>query len=158
MNSFNFCGPSATAAYPFHDVNSMLLDLHHQMAEQYHVYSAGSPAAHTLSVAERLAGRPRCPSPGKRHPKQGFGSSLFKRHLPEPCVTVRQRLFTQKRSNLTEFSYFSDDTVCVFCQSFFWRLGMATSRSSAAAAPPSLCPSCRRWRRPSSRPSTRTSA
>lgn len=60
MNSLNFCGPSATAVYPFHGVNSMLLDLHHQMAEQYHVYSAGSPAAHTLSVAERLAGRPRC--------------------------------------------------------------------------------------------------
>lgn len=57
MNSLNFCGESATAVYPFHGVSSMLLDLHQQMAEQYHVYSAGRPAAHTLSVAERLAGR-----------------------------------------------------------------------------------------------------
>lgn len=57
MNSLNFCGPSATAVYPLHGVGSMLLDLHQQMAEQYHVYSAGSPAAHSLSVAERLAGR-----------------------------------------------------------------------------------------------------
>lgn len=43
--------------YPLHGVSTMLLDLHQQMAEQYHVYSAGSPAAHSLSVAERLAGR-----------------------------------------------------------------------------------------------------
>ncbi|XP_056894071.1 diencephalon/mesencephalon homeobox protein 1-B [Takifugu flavidus] len=55
MNSLNFCAPSATAVYPLHGVSSMLLDLHQQMAEQYHVYSAGSPAAHSLSVAERLA-------------------------------------------------------------------------------------------------------
>lgn len=53
--------------------------------------------------------------------------------------------------------YFGDDTVCVSCQSLFWRLGMATSRSSAAAAPPSPCPSCRRWRKPSSKPSTQMS-
>lgn len=57
MNSLNFRAPSATAVYPLHGVGSMLLDLHQQMAEQYHVYSAGSPAAHSLSVAERLAGR-----------------------------------------------------------------------------------------------------
>lgn len=54
-------------------------------------------------------------------------------------------------------AYFGDDTVCVSCQSLFWRLGMATSRSSAAAAPPSPCPSCRRWRKPSSKPSTQMS-
>ncbi|KAG7230583.1 hypothetical protein INR49_025300 [Caranx melampygus] len=41
--------------YPLHGVNSMLFDLHHQMAEQYHVYSAAAPTVHTLSVAERLA-------------------------------------------------------------------------------------------------------
>ncbi|XP_029286005.1 diencephalon/mesencephalon homeobox protein 1-B [Cottoperca gobio] len=57
MNSLNFCGTSSSGGgvYPFHGVNSMLFDLHHQMAEQYHVYSAASPAVHTLSVAERLA-------------------------------------------------------------------------------------------------------
>ncbi|XP_028442393.1 diencephalon/mesencephalon homeobox protein 1-B [Perca flavescens] len=55
MNSLNFRGPSSGGVYPLHGVNSMLFDLHHQMAEQYHVYSAAGPAAHTLSVAERLA-------------------------------------------------------------------------------------------------------
>ncbi|XP_060890992.1 diencephalon/mesencephalon homeobox protein 1-B isoform X1 [Labrus mixtus] len=55
MNSLNFCGPSRGGVYPLHGVNSLLLDLHQQMAEQYHVYSAASPAVHTLSVAERLA-------------------------------------------------------------------------------------------------------
>lgn len=57
MNSLNFCETSSSAAYPLHGVNSMLFDLHHQMAEQYHVYTAASPTVHTLSVAERLAGR-----------------------------------------------------------------------------------------------------
>lgn len=60
MNSLDFCGTprgaGARAGYPLRTVNSMLFDLHHQMAEQYHVYSAASPAVHTLSVAERLAG------------------------------------------------------------------------------------------------------
>lgn len=60
MNSLNFCGASSgvggVGAYPLHGVNSMLFDLHHQMAEQYHVYSAAAPTVHTLSVAERLAG------------------------------------------------------------------------------------------------------
>ncbi|XP_056234996.1 diencephalon/mesencephalon homeobox protein 1-B [Seriola aureovittata] len=55
MNSLNFCGPSSGGVYPLHGVNSMLFDLHHQMAEQYHVYSAAGPTVHTLSVAERLA-------------------------------------------------------------------------------------------------------
>ncbi|XP_073332457.1 uncharacterized protein dmbx2 [Pagrus major] len=55
MNSLNFCGTSSGGVYPLHGVNSVLFDLHHQMAEQYHVYSAASPAVHTLSVAERLA-------------------------------------------------------------------------------------------------------
>ncbi|XP_059197672.1 distal-less-like protein DLX-3 [Centropristis striata] len=60
MNSLNFCGTSSSssrggAVFPLHGVNSVLFDLHHQMAEQYHVYSAASPAVHTLSVAERLA-------------------------------------------------------------------------------------------------------
>lgn len=44
------------------------------------------------------------------------------------------------------------------CQSSFWRLGTATSRSSAAAARRSRCLSCRRWRKPSSRHSTQMSA
>lgn len=76
MNSLNFCGPSATVVYPFHGVSSMLLELHQQMAEQYQVYSAGSPAAHTLSVAERLAGRVghAAPPPGKHHPEQLLNS------------------------------------------------------------------------------------
>lgn len=64
MNSLDFCGTSsgagagagAGAGFPLRTVNSMLFDLHHQMAEQYHVYSAANPAVHTLSVAERLAG------------------------------------------------------------------------------------------------------
>ncbi|XP_044217833.1 diencephalon/mesencephalon homeobox protein 1-B [Thunnus albacares] len=55
MNSLNFCWQSSGGVYPLRGVNSMLFDLHHQMAEQYHVYSAASPTAHTLSVAERLA-------------------------------------------------------------------------------------------------------
>ncbi|KAL3977508.1 claudin [Sarotherodon galilaeus] len=55
MNSLNFCGTSGGGVYPFHGVNSMLVDLRHQMAEQYHPYSAAGPAAHTLTVAERLA-------------------------------------------------------------------------------------------------------
>ncbi|XP_041791233.1 diencephalon/mesencephalon homeobox protein 1 [Chelmon rostratus] len=55
MNSLSFCGPSGAGVYPLRGVNSMLFDLHHQMAEQYRVYSAASPTAHTLSVAERLA-------------------------------------------------------------------------------------------------------
>ncbi|XP_031715668.1 diencephalon/mesencephalon homeobox protein 1-B [Anarrhichthys ocellatus] len=56
MNSLNFCGTSSGGGvYPLHGVHSMLFDLHHQMAEQYHVYSAASPTVHTLSVAERLA-------------------------------------------------------------------------------------------------------
>ncbi|XP_041647312.1 diencephalon/mesencephalon homeobox protein 1 [Cheilinus undulatus] len=55
MNSLNFCGPSRGGVYPVHGVNSMLMELHQQMAEQYHIYSAASPAMHTLSVAERLA-------------------------------------------------------------------------------------------------------
>nr|XP_046248107.1 diencephalon/mesencephalon homeobox protein 1 [Scatophagus argus] len=55
MNSLNFCGTSGGVAYPLPGVHSVLFDLHHQMAEQYHVYSAAGPAVHTLSVAERLA-------------------------------------------------------------------------------------------------------
>ncbi|XP_040896346.1 diencephalon/mesencephalon homeobox protein 1-B [Toxotes jaculatrix] len=55
MNSLNFCGTPSSGVYPLHGVNSMLFDLHHQMAEQYHVYSAAGPTVHTLSVAERLA-------------------------------------------------------------------------------------------------------
>ncbi|XP_037324855.2 diencephalon/mesencephalon homeobox protein 1 isoform X1 [Pungitius pungitius] len=56
MNGLNFCGTSSGGGvYPLHGVPSMLFDLHHQMAEQYHVYSAACPTAHTLSVAERLA-------------------------------------------------------------------------------------------------------
>ncbi|XP_054458925.1 diencephalon/mesencephalon homeobox protein 1 [Anoplopoma fimbria] len=56
MHSLNYCGTSSGGGvYPLHGVNSMLFDLHHQMAEQYHVYSAASPTVHTLSVAERLA-------------------------------------------------------------------------------------------------------
>ncbi|XP_074524997.1 uncharacterized protein dmbx2 [Halichoeres trimaculatus] len=55
MNSLNLCGASSGAVYPLHGVNSMLHELHQQMAEQYHLYSAASPAVHTISVAERLA-------------------------------------------------------------------------------------------------------
>ncbi|XP_068176353.1 diencephalon/mesencephalon homeobox protein 1 [Antennarius striatus] len=55
MSSLNFCGTSSLRAYPLHGVHSTLFDLHHQMAEQYRVYSASSPAVHALSVAERLA-------------------------------------------------------------------------------------------------------
>ncbi|GLD49801.1 diencephalon/mesencephalon homeobox protein 1 [Lates japonicus] len=60
MNSLNFCGTSSSGGgggvYPLHGVNSVLFDLRHQMAEQYHIYSAASgPTVHTLSVAERLA-------------------------------------------------------------------------------------------------------
>ncbi|XP_041862774.1 diencephalon/mesencephalon homeobox protein 1 [Melanotaenia boesemani] len=55
MNSLNFCGASGGGVYPLHGVNSMLFDLRHQMAEQYHAYSAAAPTVHTFSMAERLA-------------------------------------------------------------------------------------------------------
>ncbi|XP_026178684.1 diencephalon/mesencephalon homeobox protein 1-B [Mastacembelus armatus] len=55
MNPLNFCGSASGVVYPLHGVNSMLFDLPHQMAEQYHVYSAAGPTVHSLSVAERLA-------------------------------------------------------------------------------------------------------
>ncbi|KAM4738888.1 homeobox protein otx5-B [Anableps anableps] len=56
MNSLSFYGTTGSGVYPFHGVNSMLFDLRHQMAQQYQAYSAAAaPAAHTFSVAERLA-------------------------------------------------------------------------------------------------------
>ncbi|CAN9500320.1 unnamed protein product [Ophioblennius macclurei] len=55
MNTLNFCGTSGGAVYPLHGAGAALFDLRHQMAEQYHVYSAAAPSMHTLSVAERLA-------------------------------------------------------------------------------------------------------
>lgn len=57
MNSLNFCGPSRAAVHPLHVVNSMLFDIHQQVAEQYQAYSAAAgPTVHPLTVAERLAG------------------------------------------------------------------------------------------------------
>ncbi|TNN29823.1 Diencephalon/mesencephalon homeobox protein 1-B [Liparis tanakae] len=55
MDALRCCGASR-GAFPLHGAHA-LLDLHRQMAEQYHVFSvaAGGPAAHALSVAERLA-------------------------------------------------------------------------------------------------------
>uniref|UniRef100_A0A3Q3WJJ2 Homeobox domain-containing protein n=1 Tax=Mola mola TaxID=94237 RepID=A0A3Q3WJJ2_MOLML len=56
MNSLNFSGTSSNGAVsPLPGVGSVLLELHQQMAEQYRGYPAVGPAAHTLSVAERLA-------------------------------------------------------------------------------------------------------
>ncbi|CAG5863755.1 unnamed protein product [Menidia menidia] len=55
MNSLNFCGGPGGGVYPLHGVSSMLFDLRHQMAEQYHGFPAAAPAAHAFSVAERLA-------------------------------------------------------------------------------------------------------
>ncbi|XP_072244764.1 diencephalon/mesencephalon homeobox protein 1 [Leuresthes tenuis] len=55
MNSLNFCGAPGGGVYPLHGVNSMVFDLRHQMAEQYHAYPAAPPAVQTFSVAERLA-------------------------------------------------------------------------------------------------------
>ncbi|KAF7661745.1 hypothetical protein LDENG_00255110 [Lucifuga dentata] len=55
MNSLSFCGTTSGAPYPFHSFNSALFDLHQQVAQRYHVYSAASPTVHSLSVAERLA-------------------------------------------------------------------------------------------------------
>ncbi|XP_038142022.1 diencephalon/mesencephalon homeobox protein 1-B-like [Cyprinodon tularosa] len=52
MNSQSFYGTACSAMYPLHGVNSVLFDLRHQMAQQY---QAAAPAAHTFSVAERLA-------------------------------------------------------------------------------------------------------
>nr|XP_057928348.1 diencephalon/mesencephalon homeobox protein 1-B [Doryrhamphus excisus] len=46
---------SLSGVFPLHGVNNILLELHQQMAQQYSVYSAASPAVRTLSVAERLA-------------------------------------------------------------------------------------------------------
>ncbi|CAL8256391.1 unnamed protein product [Merluccius merluccius] len=54
MNGLGFCGPPGLHA--LHSLGSMGLGLHHQVADQYRVYSpAAGPAASTLSVAERLA-------------------------------------------------------------------------------------------------------
>ncbi|XP_056270988.1 paired box protein Pax-6 [Pseudoliparis swirei] len=52
---------ASRGVFPLHGAHA-LLDLHRQMAEQYHVFSAaaGGPAAHALSVAERLAGARSC--------------------------------------------------------------------------------------------------
>ncbi|XP_076007361.1 diencephalon/mesencephalon homeobox protein 1-B [Genypterus blacodes] len=55
MNSLSFCGTSSRALHPLHGVNSVMFDLHQQMAHQYNVYAAAGPTVHTLSVAERLA-------------------------------------------------------------------------------------------------------
>ncbi|XP_012736859.2 diencephalon/mesencephalon homeobox protein 1-B [Fundulus heteroclitus] len=57
MNSLSFYGTSAGGLYPLHGANSVLFDLRHQVAQQYQAYSAAAaaPAAHTFSVAERLA-------------------------------------------------------------------------------------------------------
>ncbi|XP_010870184.2 diencephalon/mesencephalon homeobox protein 1-B [Esox lucius] len=57
MNSINFCGGSnsGNGVYPLNRINSVFFDLHHQMEDQYHVYSSANPSVHTFSVAERLA-------------------------------------------------------------------------------------------------------
>ncbi|XP_028301477.1 diencephalon/mesencephalon homeobox protein 1-B [Gouania willdenowi] len=56
MHSWNFCGMSGGSVYPLHVAHTALLDVRHQMAQHYHVYSAAAaPSMHTLTVAERLA-------------------------------------------------------------------------------------------------------
>ncbi|KAJ0032757.1 hypothetical protein NQD34_002838 [Periophthalmus magnuspinnatus] len=59
MNSLGLCSGPDAAVLPLHAVHAMLYDLHQQVAQQHHVYSAEhsvhTPAVHTLSVAERLA-------------------------------------------------------------------------------------------------------
>ncbi|XP_054646682.1 diencephalon/mesencephalon homeobox protein 1-B [Dunckerocampus dactyliophorus] len=55
MNSQSLCSLSGGGVFPLHGANTMLLELHQQMAQQYSVYSTASPAVRTLSVAERLA-------------------------------------------------------------------------------------------------------
>lgn len=48
---------SGAVAFPMHRVNALFYDLHHQMAEQYHMPSRSAPSSlQTFSVAERLAG------------------------------------------------------------------------------------------------------
>ncbi|XP_020355242.1 diencephalon/mesencephalon homeobox protein 1-B-like [Oncorhynchus kisutch] len=55
MNALNFCGGSNSGVYPLHSFNSVCFD-HHQMADQYQVYSLANPSSvNTFSVAERLA-------------------------------------------------------------------------------------------------------
>uniref|UniRef100_A0A8C6V5T7 Zgc:101100 n=1 Tax=Neogobius melanostomus TaxID=47308 RepID=A0A8C6V5T7_9GOBI len=53
MNSLGLCSGPSAAALPLHTMNAMLFDLHQQVAQQHHVYSAAP--THALSVAERLA-------------------------------------------------------------------------------------------------------
>uniref|UniRef100_A0A3P9NRN3 Diencephalon/mesencephalon homeobox 2 n=1 Tax=Poecilia reticulata TaxID=8081 RepID=A0A3P9NRN3_POERE len=56
MNSLRFYGTTGSGVYPVHGVNSVLFDLRHQVAQRYQAYpAAAAPAAHTFSVAERLA-------------------------------------------------------------------------------------------------------
>ncbi|MEQ2302606.1 hypothetical protein AMECASPLE_008354 [Ameca splendens] len=55
MNTLSFYGTPG-GVYPVHGLNSVLFDPRHQMAQQYQGFSAAAaPAAHTFSVAERLA-------------------------------------------------------------------------------------------------------
>ncbi|XP_053709461.1 diencephalon/mesencephalon homeobox protein 1-B [Synchiropus splendidus] len=51
MNSLHL----SRGGFPLRGVNATPLDFNQQVAEQYSVYSAASPAVHTLNVAERLA-------------------------------------------------------------------------------------------------------
>ncbi|MEQ2196252.1 hypothetical protein XENOCAPTIV_000001 [Xenoophorus captivus] len=55
MNTLSFYGTPG-GVYPVHGLKSVLFDPRHQMAQQYQGFSAAAaPAAHTFSVAERLA-------------------------------------------------------------------------------------------------------
>ncbi|KAK7888877.1 hypothetical protein WMY93_024437 [Mugilogobius chulae] len=107
MNSLGLCSGSGAAVLPLHTVNAMLFDLHQQVAQQHHVFSAAQrPTAHahthTLSVAERLAElllEARYGSPQKqRRSRTAFSVSqlqALERAFQEtqyPDVSMREKL------------------------------------------------------------------
>lgn len=74
MNSVYFCGP-------LQRVNSLFHEAHQQMAQQYQLHTASSPAStQTFTVAERLAGE---------GPLNFWGSKYELSRLQEKCIICK---------------------------------------------------------------------
>lgn len=102
MNSLSFYGTTGSGVYPVHGVNSVLFDLRHQVAQQYQAYpAAAAPAAHTFSVAERLAGGSSGPNKNKHFRErftEGFtSSSLIKIQKKKQILNVKLRPLLKMR-------------------------------------------------------------